>query len=49
MLRVGLRAGRGGEPDAFLRARLLSYQIPVFITVVDDVPRTGSIKPVCRR
>jgi acyl-CoA synthetase (AMP-forming)/AMP-acid ligase II len=40
----------GGAPDpeeltAFLRERLMPYQIPVAIRVVEDLPRTTSMKP----
>ncbi|WP_174291377.1 class I adenylate-forming enzyme family protein [Sphingomonas bacterium] len=46
MLRAGVSAPADSELDAFLRARLLPYQLPVFVAVVDDVPRTGSMKPI---
>jgi long-chain acyl-CoA synthetase len=46
---IMLKAGAGGidEGDiaAFLRARLLPYQVPVAFRIVDDVPRTESLKP----
>lgn len=32
--------------EAYLRERLLPYQVPTVIRIVDDVPRTASMKPV---
>jgi long-chain acyl-CoA synthetase len=34
------------ELRAFLRARLLPYQVPAAFRIVDDLPRTPSMKPM---
>jgi acyl-CoA synthetase (AMP-forming)/AMP-acid ligase II len=43
-LKAGAAAPAAGELEAFLRERLLSYQVPVRIRVVDALPRNASMK-----
>lgn len=49
MLRAGVETPVEGELAAFLRERLLPYQVPVQFRIVDDVPRTESMKPALMR
>lgn len=46
MLRADCAATRDADLDAHLRDLLLPYQVPVLIAVVDDVPRSASMKPI---
>ena len=46
MLRTRHPAPTPAELVEFLRDRLLPYQLPVVFEIVDDVPRTASMKPV---
>lgn len=45
MLRKNRLVGEN-ELERFLRERLLPYQMPVLYALVDDVPRTSSMKPI---
>ena len=46
MLASGAEAPSSAELSAFLRQTLAPYQTPVSFLVVDEVPRTASMKPV---
>lgn len=46
MLASGAETPDEAALSAFLRATLAPYQVPVLFRVVDDVPRTASMKPV---
>lgn len=46
ILKRDAKTASEGELVAFLRDTLAPYQVPVRIRVVDDVPRTASMKPV---
>ncbi|GAC1579411.1 MAG: hypothetical protein NVS3B27_23330 [Novosphingobium sp.] len=45
ILRDGLTAPEPDALKAWLKERLLPYQVPVHVRVVDDFPRTPSMKP----
>ena len=45
ILKAGATAISPEEFHSFLRERLLPYQVPVQFRIVDDVPRTDSMKP----
>ncbi|MEM8935340.1 MAG: fatty acid--CoA ligase family protein [Pseudomonadota bacterium] len=45
MLKSGMKAPADSELRAFAREHLTAYQVPVEFVVVDDVPRTTSMKP----
>ena len=45
ILKEGASAPPLDELEAFLRQRLVAYQIPVHFRFVDDFPRTPSMKP----
>jgi long-chain acyl-CoA synthetase len=49
MLKAQAEPPADGEIAAFLRERLLPYQVPVEFRIVDDVPRTDSLKPALMR
>ncbi len=42
--RAGASAPDAGELEAFLRERLLPYQLPVLVTELEELPRTPSMK-----
>ncbi len=46
MLASGASQPSDAELASFLRETLAPYQVPVLFAVVDDVPRTASMKPV---
>jgi acyl-CoA synthetase (AMP-forming)/AMP-acid ligase II len=46
MLKAGAAVPNSAELTAFAREHLLPYQVPTRFQVVDDVPRTASMKPV---
>lgn len=46
MLASGASAPSAAELSTFLRQTLAPYQVPVLFVVMDDVPRTASMKPV---
>jgi acyl-CoA synthetase (AMP-forming)/AMP-acid ligase II len=45
IVKVGAHAPDKGALDQFLRARLAPYQVPVRYHVMEDFPRTASLKP----
>lgn len=45
ILKAGATAPSEADLTAFLRGRLLPYQVPVRFKIVDDFPRTTSLKP----
>jgi acyl-CoA synthetase (AMP-forming)/AMP-acid ligase II len=45
ILRDGARAPSAGDLKAWLKDRLIAYQVPVHIRYVADFPRTPSMKP----
>jgi acyl-coenzyme A synthetase/AMP-(fatty) acid ligase len=45
MLKTGHATPTDAELTAFAKERLLPYQAPVRFMIVDDVPRTPSMKP----
>ena len=45
MLKSGAAQPSDAELAAFVKERMLPYQVPVRFLVVDDVPRTNSMKP----
>lgn len=45
ILRDGAEAPAADELKAFLKDRLIAYQVPVHFRVVEDFPRTPSMKP----
>ncbi len=45
ILKSGASSPSSGELSAFAREQLLPYQVPVRFLIVDDVPRTPSLKP----
>ncbi len=45
MLKSGAEAPSTAELSAFARERLLPYQVPTRFLIVEDVPRTPSMKP----
>jgi acyl-CoA synthetase (AMP-forming)/AMP-acid ligase II len=46
MLKAGVTAPSDAELSAFAKEKLLPYQVPVRYLIVDDVPRTPSLKPM---
>lgn len=46
MLRAKAEAPSDAALIAYLRERLLPYQLPALIRIVDDVPRSASLKPI---
>jgi long-chain acyl-CoA synthetase len=45
ILRDGVTAPEPEALKAFLKDRLIAYQLPVHVRYVDDYPRTPSMKP----
>ena len=45
MLKDGANAPSDGELKDYGKAHLMPYQVPVKFLIVDDVPRTPSMKP----
>jgi long-chain acyl-CoA synthetase len=49
ILKAGAASPAIGELSTFLREKLLPYQVPTQFLIVDDVPRTESMKPALAR
>ena len=45
ILKDGAEALKSDDMRAYLRERLVPYQVPVHYRIVDDIPRTPSMKP----
>jgi acyl-CoA synthetase (AMP-forming)/AMP-acid ligase II len=43
--RVGAPAPTAEELEAYLRTKLAGYKIPARFVIVDEIPRTGTLKP----